>query len=305
MERLAEGPLGMRLRLIGVPTSAGAYGVGQELAPQVLRDCGLVGLIEMEVVDDGDLTNKPFRPDPDNPRAQNIESVVAVARSVSDLVGSALEDGDIPLVIGGDCTITLGVVAAVVAAMPDATLAYFDGDVDMSTPKTTRSGVLDAMGVAHLLNVEGVDPRLAGLRSDKPLIRGEKLALIGYEAGDLHEEHGRLLKDRSVGLFPASQLRNDLLATLDRIDEFLEAGPRIVHFDVDAVDSIELPLAEFPHFNAGVSVEMTEQVLKRLCEPPQLAALVVTEANPRRDPNNDYMPVLARLIADALNTHAD
>jgi arginase len=294
----------MRLRLIGVPTSAAAYGVGQELAPQALRDCGLVGLIDIELVDGGDLTKTPFQPDPDNPRAQNIESVVAIAREVSDVVGTALEDGDVPLVIGGDCTITLGVVAAVVAAMPDATLAYFDGDVDMSTPETTRSGVLDAMGVAHLLNVEGVDPRLAGLRSDKPLIRGEKLALIGYEAGDVPEEHGRLLKDRGVGLFPASRLRTDLSATLDSIDAFLEAGPRIVHFDVDAVDSIELPLAEFPHFNAGVSVETTGEVLKRLCKTPQLAALVVTEANPRRDPNSNYMPVLARLIADSLNTHA-
>jgi arginase len=281
----------MRLRLIGVPTSAAAYGVGQELAPQALRDCGLVGLIDIELVDGGDLTKTPFQPDPDNPRAQNIESVVAIAREVSDVVGTALEDGDVPLVIGGDCTITLGVVAAVVAAMPDATLAYFDGDVDMSTPETTRSGVLDAMGVAHLLNVEGVDPRLAGLRSDKPLIRGEKLALIGYEAGDVPEEHGRLLKDRGVGLFPASRLRTDLSATLDS-------------FDVDAVDSIELPLAEFPHSNAGVSVETTGEVLKRLCKTPQLAALVVTEANPRRDPNSNYMPVLARLIADSLNTHA-
>lgn len=295
----------MRLRLIGVPTSAGAYGVGLEHAPQALRDCGLVDSIQVEVVDAGDLPNTPFRPDSANRLSQNIESVVAVARNVSEIVGEALDDGDVPLVIGGDCTITLGVVAAVMEVLPDATLAYFDGDVDMATPETTASGVLDGMGVAHLLNVEGVDTRLAELGSDTPLIRGESLALIGFEASDLSEDHETLLEERGVGLFPASRLRDNLSATLDQIDEFLGPRPRIVHFDVDAVDSIELPLAEFPHFNTGVSVETAAKILERLCATPEFAALVVTEANPRRDPNHHYIPVLARLIANALNPRAD
>lgn len=294
----------MRLRLVGVPTSAGAYGVGQELAPQALRDCGLVDSIEVELIDAGDLPNTPFRPDSVNRRSQNLASVVSVASNVRELIGEALDDGDVPLVIGGDCTITLGVVAAVMAVMPDANLAYFDGDVDMATPATTASGVLDAMGVAHLLNVEGADPQLAGLGPDTPLIRGESLALIGFEASDLSEDHRTLLEENGVGLFPASGLRDNFSATLDRIDEFLGPGPRTVHFDVDAVDSIELPLAEYPHFNTGVSVATAAKILERICATPQLAALVVTEANPRRDPNHHYMPVLARLIADALNTHA-
>lgn len=294
----------MRLRVIGVPTSAGAYGVGQEHAPQALRDCGLVELIGMEVVDVGDLPNTPFRPDPDNRRSQNIDSVVAIAKAVSDVVGEALDDGDVPLVIGGDCTITLGVVAAVALAMPDACLAYFDGDVDMSTPETTRSGVLDAMGVAHLLSVDGADPRLAGLGSGPPLIGGEQLALIGFEVDELPAEHEALLEERGVGRFPAHDLRNDLPETLGRIDRFLKRRPRIVHFDVDAVDSIELPLAEFPHFNTGVSVATASETLKHLCATPRLAALVITEANPRRDPNHVYLPQLARLIAAALDAHS-
>lgn len=295
----------MRLRLIGVPTSAGAHGAGQEHAPKALRDSGLIESIEIEVVDAGDLPNTPFRPDIDNRRSQSIESVVSVARTVRDVVNRALVDGDVPLVIGGDCTITLGVVAGVTAVMPDAKLAYFDGDADMSTPQTTTSGILDAMGIAHLLNVEGADPRLAGLGSGEPLIRGERLALIGFESSDLEEEHRALLEDRSVRLFPASELREDLSAALDGIDHFLGASPRIVHFDVDAVDSTELPLGDYPHFNTGVPVETAEEILKHLCKPSHLAALVVTEANPNRDPNNVYIPRLARLIAGALNTQAD
>lgn len=294
-----------RMRFIGVPTSAGAYGVGLEHAPRVLRECGLVDRIEVDVIDVGDLPSTPFRPDARNRRSQNIRTVVEVAQTVREVVNEVLLEGDVSLVIGGDCTITLGVVAAAISAMPDTSLAYFDGDVDMSTPETTRSGVLDAMGVGHLLNVDGADPRLAGLGPGTPLIAGEKLALIGFEVDDLSEEYETLLEERGVGRFPASDLRDDLAATLVQIDEFLGAGPRIVHFDVDAVDSIEWPLAEFPHFNTGVSVATASEILKHLCATPRLAALVVTEANPRRDPNCVYLPQLARLIADAANAHSD
>ncbi|MGB8362193.1 MAG: arginase family protein [Acidimicrobiia bacterium] len=291
----------MRLRLIGVPTSAGAYGVGQENAPRVLRECGLVDSIEADIVDFGDLPITPFRPDAKNRRSQNIQTVVEVAGAVRDVVGEALADGDVPLVIGGDCTITLGVVAAVTAVMPDAVLAYFDGDVDMSTPETTESGVLDATGIAHLLNIDGADPRLAGLGAGAPLIGGERLALIGFEVDDLSEEHESILDEKGVRRFPASELREDLTATLARIDRFLGPNPRIVHFDVDAIDSIDLPLAEYPHFNAGVSVETASRVLTHLCSTPQLAALIVTEANPRRDPDGIYMQRLSQLISMTLN----
>jgi arginase len=267
----------------------------------VLRDCGLVESIEAEVIDFGNLPSAPFRPDPDNRRCQNIETVVEVAGNVRDAVGEALADGDVPLVVGGDCTITLGVVAAVSTFMPEATLAYFDGDADMSTPRTTESGVLDAMGVAHLLDVDGADSRLAGLGPGTPLIAGNELALIGFEVDDLTDEHEAILDQRGVGRFPASDLRDDLPTTLVRIDRFLGTGPRMVHFDVDAIDSIECPLAEFPHFNRGVSLDVASRVLPHLCSSAGLAALVVTEANPHRDPNRIYMPQLANVVAEALN----
>ena len=98
-----------RVGLIGVPTSAGAHWPGQEKAPGVLRGAGLVELLESAgcaVVDHGDLPRFRFRPDGGHP--QNLAAVIEVARSVAERVEGALGDGEIPLVIGGDCTIELG-----------------------------------------------------------------------------------------------------------------------------------------------------------------------------------------------------
>jgi arginase len=81
---------------------------------------------------------------------QNVSRVVEVVERVAEAVGVLLDRGGTPLVIGGDCTITLGVVAAYARRMPDLGLVYFDGDIDVATAETTTSGVLDTMGMSHL-----------------------------------------------------------------------------------------------------------------------------------------------------------
>jgi arginase len=62
------------------------------------------------------------------------------------------------------------------------------------------------------------------------------------------------------------------------------AGSLVVHFDVDAVDSGDLPLGNFPHYGTGVSLQAAGDVLRTLCSAPGLAAVVLTEMNPTHDP---------------------
>jgi arginase len=134
--------------LIGVPTSAGAHGPGLEKSPRFLRDAGLVAKLASRratVVDHGDFSEVRFRPDPDNRTAQNLALVVEVTRQVSDAVSSTIQAGETPLVLGGDCTITLGAVPGFLRCSEDVALLYFDGGLDVATPQTYRPGILDSM----------------------------------------------------------------------------------------------------------------------------------------------------------------
>ena len=143
-----------RIALIGAPSSAGARLVGQEQAPQRLRDAGLVQLLRSdghEVVDLGDLAHASFVPDPQHPKQQNLSLVVNVLEQVASRVEAALADGAWPLVIGGDCTVTIGVLAALTKHFPRLGMMYLDGDVDLNTPETTHTGILDGMVLAHIL----------------------------------------------------------------------------------------------------------------------------------------------------------
>ena len=113
------------------------------------------------LVDHGDLTRVRHRPDPANPTAQNLQSVVDVAASVAQKVSVILDADRIPLVLGGDCSITVGAVAGLIKYHPDLLLLYIDGGVDLEIPATNREGNLDSMGVSHMLGIEGTAGRVS------------------------------------------------------------------------------------------------------------------------------------------------
>jgi arginase len=68
------------------------------------------------------------------------------------------------------------------------------------------------------------------------------------------------------------------------------SGPLIVHFDVDVIDSGELPLGNFPHHGSGVRPAHVTACLQVLRRHPAFAGLVLTEVNPTHDTGGTQLP---------------
>jgi arginase len=293
--------------ILGVPSSAGTHGPGQEKAPQALRRAGLVRRLAatgVAVEDRGDLPVFLYAVGAVDPRQRNLDAVVQAAGLVADRVQATLLAGQRPLVLGGDCTITLGVVAGFLRHAADVGLVYFDGDADLSTPATSRSGILDSMGVAHLLG-EGA-PALAGIGPRRPLLPADRLLLFGYDPDDLAEEHHRArLAQLSPRAWPAGRIRGAeggpraaAAAALAELEP--RVGTVLVHFDVDVVDSGDLPLANFPHYGQGLTLAEALACLEVFLASPKLGGLVVTEVNPDHDPDGSQLPRLVEGLVAAL-----
>ncbi len=296
------------LALVGVPTSAGTHGPGQEKAPGALRAAGLVRALEaagVEVRDEGDLPVAMYRAAVADPRQRDLDGVAEAAGRVADRVAEVLDQGRTPLVLGGDCTITLGVVAGFARhGGDDFGLLYFDGDADLSTPATTSSGVLDSMVVAHLLG-EGA-PALTRLGPRVPLLPGDRLVLFGFDdPDDLGEAQQALLARHGPTAWPASRIREvpggpraAAVAALGDLEA--RAGRVVVHFDVDVVDTGDLPLANFPHFNQGLTLADAVACLEVFCGSAKLGGVVVTEVNPDHDPDGTQLGRLVDGLVAAL-----
>ena len=67
------------------------------------------------------------------------------------------------------------------------------------------------------------------------------------------------------------------------------SGPVVVHFDVDVVDSGDLPLGNFPHYGSGVRLEHVVACLRVLRAHPSFAGLVLTEVNPTYDADGSQL----------------
>ncbi len=290
--------------MIGVPSSAGARKVGQEQAPRSLRAAGLIEVLESggpEVLDLGDLTQITYAPDADNPRAQNLALVLGVLNEVRAAVEAALAQHAWPLIIGGDCTITIGVLAALRKHFPSLGMAYLDGDVDLNTPDTTPSGIFDGMVLAHVLG-KG-DKRLSQFGSQSPLLEERNITLFGYspEAGGIDPVEIEQLQETRMAKYPLDDIKADVRSSAERALRDLESRTEhfLVHFDVDVIDFDDFPAVDVPH-RPGLTLKQAEEALTVFLGSRKTVGLVVTEFNAGMDSEGNFARRLTETIRTAL-----
>jgi len=290
--------------VIGAATSAGSHHAGQEHAPAALRAAGFVTRLTdagLDVTDLGDVVTATFTPDAVTATARRLPDVVRVAGVVADAVEAALAAGRLPVVLGGDCTISLGVMAGVLRRHPGAGLLYVDGDADLATPATSSSGVLDAMGAAHLLGL--ADNALARLGPRFPMLPDQRLVQFGYDETDPDANQADWARERpDLVRFSGPEVRADPAGCAARALAAITAAADgvVVHFDVDTIDSRDLPLANFPHYHLGIPLAVAGQLLPRFFAQPGLRAAVFTEVNPSYEPSGASLGRYVATVAGAL-----
>ena len=271
--------------IIGVPSSAGAHWPGQEKTPFYLRNAGFIKQLKkvgFDVVDFGDLPLVRFRPDKANRNKQNWKKVVDVAEKTKIKVSSALEKDTVPIIIGGDCTISLGVIAGFLTKENDIGLLYFDGHVDLNTPLTSVSGILDSMGVAHMIGEQGTVEELSHIGNRFPLIPKEKIVLFGYNPKENNEPELELLDKLKIKNYALENIRQNGIESAKEALNFLEQNSKkfLVHLDVDVIDFTDLPVADVPQYSQGMMFKEVLDCLSVFTSNDKFGGLVITEFNP-------------------------
>ena len=288
------------LGLLGVPSSAGAFAPGQEQAPQAMRQMGLVAALRaagVAVVDHGDSPIWRWRPDQTQPTAQNLAVVAEQARTTAARVQEIVRIGQIPVVLGGDCTIELGVVAGHLQTQDRLALLYFDLHPDLNVPASVLEGALDWMGVAHLLAIEGAADALTRMGPRFPLLGDDDLLLFAYGPEQSTSWEREIIERRGLSGIPVAEVRAapeaSAAAALAQIAS--RCDRLLVHFDVDVIDFTDAPLSENTGRNQGLSFAEAFAALRVLLASDRLATLTITELNP--DHGAEDGSTLARFVA--------
>lgn len=293
-----------QLAIVGAPSSAGAYSPGQEKTPQALRDIGLISFLEEEgvpVQDKNNVSGYRWKVDKENKRAMNVDQVHSVAKEVAGKVLESLEENSKVLVLGGDCTIELGVVAGCLEVSENIGLLYIDLDTDLNTPASVEDGALDWMGVAHLLGIAGTNEQLTSIGKKTPMLRADQLCLFAngnmtdFERDVIHSYKIRETGWQEVALDPAKTARKVMETWAPQFDQIL------IHLDLDVLDYVDMPLAENYRRNTGLTFDQLMLALDEFLQLPNWSTLTVTEINPEHgEADGSTLKVFAKRLATSI-----
>jgi arginase len=287
--------------VIGAPLDLGAGRRGVDMGPSAIRYAGLSDRLERlgrTVVDRGNvLAAVPEATAVEDERARFLPEIKATCERVAGLVDDALDDGQLPLVLGGDHSVALGSIGAMAKAHGPGGALWVDAHGDVNTPGSSPSGNVHGMVLAALLGL--TDGEFASEAWPLPALDPERVVLVGVRVLDDGEKE--LLRERGVCVFTMSDV--DRLGVEATFSQALEraAGPGFVHvsFDMDAVDPTVAPGVGTP-VQGGLSYREAHLAMELIAESGLLSSLDVVEVNPILDRENATAALAVDLVASAL-----
>ncbi len=283
--------------LLGAPLDSSGAGRGEERAPALLREAGLAE--RLGLADAGDVVG-PLRDPVRDPETGMIAAaqLVEASRALRDAVAAALERGERPFVLGGDCSLVPGALAGARVACGPLSLWMVDGHPDALDGETSPTGEAADMDLALVLG-RG-HPELTGLAGVEPIVEPQDVALIGHRPAELDSDVAAelALVPPGVEQTTAPALRRRGAARVAWATLAASRGrPVWLHVDLDALDERELPAVTYaqPH---GLSWAEFAELLEPLIAAPDLAGMSLADF----DADHSHSRQHAGRIVDALQS---
>ena len=296
-----------QVRIIGVPMDLGASRRGVDMGPSAVRYTDLRDRLEKldHTVEDAGNVAVPFREDAARGAqrgARYLGAITEVCADVAMRVRSALEAGQLPVVLGGDHALAAGSIAGAAAhlAAKDQRLGvvWVDAHADLNTPATSRSGNVHGMPLSALLG-HG-DPAMAGIAGTQPALRGSDVALVGLRDVD-QSERGHI-KKWNLSAFTMRTL--DERGVRAVLEEAIVVATRStaglwVSFDMDVIDPDEAPGVGTP-VPGGMTYREAHLAMEMFADTGRLVGIDIVEVNPILDEHNRTAEIACELILSAL-----
>jgi arginase len=286
----------MELELIGVPYTSAATPGGIATAIGVLRDEGLVESLG-EVHDRGDLELSVGSGERGRSGLLNEAALARLVTATRDAVAGGLDRGRLPLLVGGDCPVLLGALAAARDRGRSPGLLLVDGHEDAWPPE--RSGTGEAsdseVGIA-LGRVARLPAPLDGL---VPLLAPEAVAMLGPRDRRELDEAGVESLDGTVALFQddAAVRANGPAASAEDATATLAADSFWLHVDLDVLRTEDFAAADYLQPGGLTWAELLEIARAALGDPGCLGCSVVIY-NPDLDPARAFAGRVVSFLAD-------
>ena len=301
----------MRIAVIGVPWNSKGARDGEAQAPKVLRESGLLVALtnggRNQVMDYGDVEFS----DPVPERSES--GIIAEAAFREMVLGTraavkrAIADNRFPVVVGGECPLLLGCLAAANEASDQRRvgLLFVDGHEDSYPPLSSLTGESADMALGLALGLTSYHgfPELNPLPgSEYPLWllrKNDALVLGTRDRAVLEEEEIPLLATVPVSCDSEERLHRILSPRY--VSEVVRCLGAVAkrwwfHLDLDVLSSEAFPAVRYEQ-PGGLSWEELEMITQAALAAPECVGWNITIYNPDLDPDRHHGTRLVEFLA--------
>ncbi|HZK20466.1 MAG TPA: arginase [Treponemataceae bacterium] len=296
----------MNTRVFEVPMDFGASRHGSDMGPSAIRLAGLKKRIEAlgHTVCDSvalELEMQEYSK-PGADKLRYLSSIVEGCSRLAKKIEKSVDNGEFPIILGGDHSIVLGSLAGLTAAANKKNktigVLYIDAHGDFNTPETSPSGNIHGMCMSASCGI-GV-PELTNLYYEGRKINPKNVCYIGCR--DIDPGEKKLMQEADVKMFTMSDI--ELLGintVMQEVCSFFKKKVDAIHisFDIDALD---------PQFAPGVGIQVPYGLTPRealfimgeMAKTNMVCSCDVVEVNPVLDVCNQTAETAVHLIARLL-----
>jgi arginase len=260
-------------------------------APAALRRAGLIEALShsCNVRDEGDV--KFSRPSTTKRDAESgtvaPDSLVSMMRGVRTAVMHAFQNGRFPLVIGGDCPVLLGCLAACNKARRHAGLLFVDGHEDAYLSHQSPTGEAADMELGFALGL-AVPKQIQKVIGSAPLVDASEVCILGARDKKILQKTNVKSLDGMVELYNDKDLRKGTMRLANKALQRLTSknSKRLwLHVDLDVLSTQSMPAVDYPQ-PGGLSWKQLEELTKTVLSSGSIIGCNVTIYNPDLDPEN-------------------
>jgi arginase len=293
------------IRVLGVPLDLGASRRGVDMGPSAMRVAGLEARLEAlghQVADGGNIPvaiaeTLGFG----RPNARYLKQIAQTCTRTAEAVVKALEEGQTPLVLGGDHSLAAGSVSGVAEFYrrqgQKIGVIWIDAHSDINTPETSPSGNVHGMPLAALLGMGAEE--LTGIFGYAPKIAPQNTVLIG--ARDIDASERANIQRAGIVVFTMRDIdERGMRAVMEEALRAATSGTAGYHvsLDMDWIDPEDAPGVGTP-VRGGATYREAHLAMEILADHGGMVSFEIVEVNPVIDEHNRTADLAVELACSA------
>lgn len=291
-----------KIHIIGIPLDLGQDLRGVNMGPSAVRYAGLADRLRQigyHVTDNGDIDIPVRETLIETGEEDVLPAMVKASEKIYAAARVAVEEGSLPIFLGGDHSIAVGSIGGVTHNKTCGVI-WIDAHGDYNDPEISESGNIHGMPLSILMGKGCAE--LVNIGRPGAKLKPENVVLIGVR--DLDVKEREVLRQSGIKVYTMRDIdEQGMSKVITSAMERLSSVDKIhVSLDVDGIDPRFAPGVGTP-VPGGLTYREAHLLMETIADSKKLSSMDIVEINPMLDRYNETAQLAIELTASLFGKH--